>query len=65
MPKRKEPELPPEKQFKGFVKTAREHEVDESGEPLERAFEKIKPATAHSPSAPSKARASRHRKNVG
>lgn len=40
MPKRKEPELKPEDQFERFVQTAREHELDESGEDLERAFGK-------------------------
>lgn len=28
MPKRKEPELDPKEQFKRFVETSREHEVD-------------------------------------
>jgi hypothetical protein len=41
MPKRKEPELTPEEQFKRFVKTAREHGVDPSGEDLERAFREV------------------------
>jgi hypothetical protein len=41
MPKRKEPELTPQEQFKRFVETAREHEVDESGKELENAFKKI------------------------
>ena len=43
MPKRKEPELPPKEQFKRFVETARELEVDESGEDFERAFKKAVP----------------------
>ena len=43
MPKRKEPELDPKEQFKRFVETAREHEVDESGKDLERAFKKAVP----------------------
>ena len=43
MPKRKEPELSPKEQFKRFVETAREHEVDESGKDLERAFKKAVP----------------------
>lgn len=38
MPKRKEPELDPKEQFKRFVETAKEHGVDESGKPLEKAF---------------------------
>ena len=41
MPKRKEPELTPDEQFKRFVKTAREHEVDESGKTLEEVLKKI------------------------
>jgi hypothetical protein len=41
MPKRKEPELTPKKQFEEFVKTAREHEVDETGKEFEQAFERI------------------------
>ena len=49
MPKRKEPELPPEKQFKEFVKTAREHGVDESGQEFERAFNKVAPAKSRRP----------------
>lgn len=51
MPKRKEPELTPKEQFKRFVETAREYEVDETGEEFERAFKKVvsKPAH-HSPS---------------
>ena len=41
MPKRKKPEDTSEEQFKKFVKIAREHGVDESGEELERAFQHI------------------------
>ena len=41
MPKRKEPPLPAKEQFKRFVETAREHGVDESGAPLERAFKDV------------------------
>jgi hypothetical protein len=41
MPKRKEPELTPEEQFKRFVRTAKEHEVDEASKDLERAFKVI------------------------
>ena len=44
MPKRKEPELTPKEQFKRFVETAREHEVDETGKEFERTFEKIVPS---------------------
>jgi hypothetical protein len=43
MPKRKEPELDPKEQFKRFVETARELEVDESGKEFERAFKKVVP----------------------
>ena len=43
MPKRKEPEVTPEEQFKEFQKTARELGVDEKGEALERAFKKLAP----------------------
>ena len=38
MPKRKEPELTPEEQFKRFKETAKKLGVDESGKPLEEAF---------------------------
>jgi hypothetical protein len=41
MPKRKEPPLPPKEQFKRFIETAREHEVDESGKEMERAFKSV------------------------
>lgn len=41
MPKRKEPPLPPKEQFKRFIETAREHEVDESGKEFERDFKKV------------------------
>ena len=41
MPKRKEPELTPEEQFKRFVETAREHEVDETGKEFERVFRRL------------------------
>ncbi len=49
MPKRKEPELTPEKQFKEFVRTAREHQVDETGKEFEKAFEKIVPPKKATP----------------
>lgn len=39
MPKRKEPELDPKDQFKKFVETARELEVDPAD--AERAFSRI------------------------
>ena len=41
MPKRKEPELTPQEQFKRFVKIARESGVDESGKEFERAFNNV------------------------
>ena len=43
MPKRKEPELDPKDQFKKFVETARELEVDESGKEFEKAFKRLAP----------------------
>ena len=49
MPKRKEPELDPKEQFKRFVETAREHELDESGKDLERAFRKAVPPKRRQP----------------
>lgn len=54
MPKRKEPELTPEEQFKRFVKTAKEHEVDESGEEFEKAFKKIVTPQKRQPAKASK-----------
>ena len=42
MPKRKRPDEKPEEQFKRFVETAREHGVDESGKPLDEAFDRVK-----------------------
>ncbi len=43
MPKRKTPEEKPKDQFKRFVEAAKEHEVDESGKPLEEAFKATRP----------------------
>jgi hypothetical protein len=43
VPKRKQPELKPKEQFKRFVETAREIEVDESGKEFERVFKKVVP----------------------
>ena len=43
MPKKKTPAEKPSDQFKRFVETAREHEVDESGKDLEDAFKKVAP----------------------
>jgi hypothetical protein len=50
MPKRKEPPLPPKEQFKRFVETARELGVDESGNPLNEAFKKMRPLSRRRPS---------------
>lgn len=41
MPKRKEPPLPAKEQFKRFIETARELEVDESGKEFEQSFKKV------------------------
>jgi hypothetical protein len=43
MPKRKEPELTPAEQYKRFIETVREHEVDKSGKEFELAFKKVVP----------------------
>ena len=43
MPKRKEPELKPQEQFKRFIEAAKKHEVDESGKDFEKAFKKAVP----------------------
>ena len=43
MPKKKDPPLPPNEQFKRFLERAREYEVDESGKAFERAFKKAVP----------------------
>lgn len=42
MPKRKEPELKPEEQFRRFQETAKELELDETGKPLEDAFKSLR-----------------------
>lgn len=41
MPKKKEPELPPEEQFKRFQEAAKEHEIEERLPDVERAFERL------------------------
>jgi hypothetical protein len=57
MPKRKTPEEKPEEQFKRFVKTAKELEVDETGAALEASFKRIsKPSASQSPSPQRKAK---------
>ena len=38
MPKKKEPELTPEEQFKRFQEAAKEHEIEERLQEIERAF---------------------------
>jgi hypothetical protein len=38
MPKKKEPELTPEEQFKRFQEAAKEHEIEERIPNIERAF---------------------------
>jgi len=48
MPKRKRPEEPAEDQFKRFVDTAREYEVDEKD--ADRKFRKLKPSRQDRPS---------------
>jgi len=48
MPKKKRPPEKPETQFERFVKTAREHGVDESGRPLEDAFRRTTKSKASS-----------------
>jgi len=53
MPKRKLPEEDPKKQFERFVKTAREHGVDESGRETEDKFKKLVPRTKKKASDPS------------
>jgi hypothetical protein len=46
MPKRKQPPLKPEEQFKRFVEIAREIGVDESGNEFEKAFREVVPPKA-------------------
>jgi hypothetical protein len=41
MPKRKEPELTPEEQFKRFREAAKKAEVDETGKQAEEAFNNL------------------------
>ncbi len=52
MPKRKEPEMKPDEQFKEFVKTARELGVDEDGSSLERTFKQLAPKAQPKKPAP-------------
>ena len=41
MPKKKEPELTPEEQFKRFQESAKEHEVEKQLPEIEGAFDKL------------------------
>lgn len=41
MPKKKGPEDDPKKQFKRFVETARELEIKDSDQPLDKAFKRL------------------------
>lgn len=41
MPKKKEPELTPEEQFKQFQEAAKEHEIEKQLPKIERAFDKL------------------------
>jgi len=41
MPKKKEPDLTPEEQFKRFLEAAKEHGVEERLPEIERAFDKL------------------------
>lgn len=41
MPKKKEPELTPEEQFKRFLESAKEHGVEEKLPEIERSFKKL------------------------
>ena len=41
MPKKKEPVLTPEEQYKRFLEAAKEHGVEEKLPEIERAFEKL------------------------
>ena len=45
MPKRKDPELNPEEQFKRFKEAAKKAGVTDKEEEFERAFKKVVPAT--------------------
>lgn len=56
MPKRKEAAPDSKEQFKRFVETARELEVDESGKEFERAFKKAVPPTVRRPNSASRSR---------
>lgn len=41
MPKKKEPDLTPEEQFKRFLEAAKEHEIEERLPKIEKAFKKL------------------------
>lgn len=50
MPKRKEPELTPEEQFKRFREAAKKAEVDETGKQADEAFQKLSRPSRKTPS---------------
>lgn len=55
MPKRKRPPEKPKDQFKRFLETAKEHEVEQSGKDAEKAFSSLaRRAANRSPSRPEK-----------
>ena len=41
MPKKKEPDLIPEEQFKRFQEAAKEHEIEKQLPKIEKAFDKL------------------------
>jgi len=41
LPKKKEPDLTPEEQFKRFQEAAKEHEIEKRLPKIDRAFEKL------------------------
>lgn len=45
MPKKKEPDLTPEEQFKRFQEAAKEHEIEELLPEIEQAFKKLSCST--------------------
>jgi hypothetical protein len=54
MPKKKEPELPPEEQFERFQEAAKEHEIEKRLPEIERAFGKLAEKNAKAQSKPAK-----------
>ena len=47
MPKKREPELTPEEQFKRFQEAAKEHEIEERLLKIERAFGEVSPSSRY------------------